>query len=85
MTRIKAGQKKRTLKKKRREQIFKKLLKIAKHGEECTCKDKDCIELRKSLKEWRIKMQPLIDAIEDSTRLTAEDYAVTINARAEDM
>ena len=65
-----------------REAKMRKLIEIANHGEECTCKDKDCIELRGYLKEWRIKMQPMIDSIRDSERITAADLAIVINTRA---
>jgi hypothetical protein len=68
--------------KRAQEAKFRKLLEIASHGEDCVCKDKDCIQLRGHLKEWREKMQPFHDAIEESTRITAADLAIIINTRA---
>ncbi len=38
-----------------------------------------------ALRKWEKIMQPQIDALRASERLTAEDFAITINARAEDM
>lgn len=35
--------------------------------------------LAANLRKWRRKLKPLYDAIEASTRLTAEDYTLRIN------
>jgi len=49
------------------------------HGEDCVCRDRDCIKRRKILKEWPKELQSLLDANDESSRITEEDLAIIVD------
>ncbi len=71
----------RPLTAKKREQLFRRLLKVVNHPQGCRCRSRDCKVIQESQKEWAKAIKPMTEAIKASKRITSADLAVRINAR----